>query len=496
MGIRQPTRTGTFFAQAKAGAEQQKEARETLKKPQALGGSAAAGTSMVANTTGALQAATQEVKTAGAETAANVGTAIAGIAPNATSAVYSGTTTPPTPVAALPGDTATVTDVDNAQTTINNEIKSTTDAINALNAQIATANAADAKLLLEQKAKLEKILQDAQDKLTKGNLGQIAGPSTFETEMAKREKVLAEKGGNVGKLAQIFGPRWNAKKYGGLASQIYGKDLEAIQQDAAAGLEEQDRTEERADVAEKDYVEGIASGKLKVAEKLKSEQDKLDFLKKTPQELAAYSKDELKKIFGFEDKTDANGVVTNQIDKLFNFDASGKSTGSKLTATQLALTDRNKALADDLTKIPELRNKAVAKQDAAFEFAKGDVLGTVDNPGIIQTNVNHFNEFVNNLKQDLKQIDDTPKWRRAKGDSTRAWDYGNAINILNDGVKRLENLQNAAELAVKNKDTAQLNRLRNEIQTTSNKLGYDIYKLKFSDGRTRDARIRIKSTDI
>ena len=366
MGIRQPTRTGTFFAQAKAGAEQQKEARETLKKPQALGGSAAAGTAMVANTTGALQTATQEVKTAGAETAANVGTGIAGITPTATSAVYSGTTQPPTPVAALPGDSGTVDDVNKAETTINNEIKATTDAINALNDKIKTANAADAKLLLEQKAKLEKILQDAQDKLTKGNLGQIAGPSTFETEMEKREAVLAEKGGNVGKLATIFGPRWNAKKYGGLSSQIYGKDLEAIQQDAAAGLEEQDRTEERADVAEKDYVEGIASGKLKVAEKLKSEQDKLDFLKKTPQELAAYSKDELKKIFGFEDKTDANGVVTNQIDKLFNFDASGKSTGSKLTATQLALTDRNKTLADDLTKIPELKTKALTRQDEAF----------------------------------------------------------------------------------------------------------------------------------
>lgn len=496
MGIRQPSRTATFFKQAQAGAEAQKEARETLKKPQALGGAAAVGTAMVANTTGAQQQATQEVKTAGADTTAKVGTAIAGIAPTATSTVYSGTNAPSTPVAALPGDTATVADVDAAQTNINNDIKTTTDAINALNAQIATANAADAKLLQEKKAELEKILQDAQDKLTKENLGQIAGPSTFETEMAKREKLLAQEGGNVGKLATIFGPRWNAQKYGGLSSQIYGKDLEAIQEEASAGLEEKARAEGRADVAEKEYKEGIASGKLKVAEKLKSEQAKLDFLKKTPEELSAYSRDELKKIFGFEDKTGANNVTTNQIDKLFNFDDKGKSTGSKVSATQLALTDRNKALADDLTKIPELRNKAVAKQDAAFEFAKGDVLGTVDNPGIIQTNVNHFNEFLNNLKQDLKQIDDTPKWRRAKGDSTRAWDYGNAINILNDGVKRLENLQKAAELAVKNKDTAQLNRLRNEIQTTSNKLGNDIYKLKFSDGRTRDARIRIKSTDI
>ena len=33
MGLRTPSTFGTFSAQAKAGAEQQKEARENLKKP-------------------------------------------------------------------------------------------------------------------------------------------------------------------------------------------------------------------------------------------------------------------------------------------------------------------------------------------------------------------------------------------------------------------------------------------------------------------------------
>ena len=459
MGIRQPSRTATFFKQAQAGAEAQKEARETLKKPQALGGAAAVGTAMVANTTGAQQQATQEVKTAGADTTAKVGTAIAGIAPTATSTVYSGTTTPSTPVAALPGDTATVADVDAAQTNINNEIKNTTDAINALNAQIATANAADAKLLQEKKAELEKILQDAQDKLTKENLGQIAGPSTFETEMAQREKLLAEEGGNVGKLATIFGPRWNAKKYGGLSSQIYGKDLEAIQEEASAGLEEKARAEGRADVAEKEYKEGIASGKLKVAEKLKSEQAKLDFLKKTPEELSAYSRDELKKIFGFEDVKGTDNVVTNQIDKLFNFDATtGKSTGSKLTATQLALTNRNKALADDLTKIPELRNKAAAATTKKLEetyFPK-----------------NEYNQNLPNVIEKARQ--EIIKLPKSTSKRTGSW-YNRSEERINFGEQQKELdtdfnnkmaiIENDLRNAVKNANAAEAKRLSDSIVT-------------------------------
>ena len=507
MGIRQPSRTATFFKQAQAGAEAQKEARETLKKPQALGGAAAVGTAMVANTTGAQKQATQEVKTAGADTTAKVGTAIAGIAPSATSTVYSGTNAPSTPVAALPGDTATVADVDAAQTNINNDIKTTTDAINALNDKIKTANAADAKLLQDQKAALEKILQDAQDKLTKENLGQIAGPSTFETEMAQREKLLAEEGGNVGKLATIFGPRWNAKKYGGLSSQIYGKDLEAIQEEASAGLEEKARAEGRADVAEKEYKEGIASGKLKVAEKLKSEQAKLDFLKKTPEELSAYSRDELKKIFGFEDKTDANKVTTNQIDKLFNFDDKGKSTGSKLTATQLALTDRNKALADNLTKIPELRNKAVAKQEENWKTIDTEITGAQGRGALIGStlkNTSYSASVVNDLAKFIQETKDdrfAQNWNGISKDEALVKGMQNAqaefSKVSTDILKKIDDARknkdsNAVIAHYKELKNAE-SQLTNEIQSRRNQLSHTLNK--YRGGVIDPALSRLNITD-
>lgn len=476
MGIRQPSRTATFFKQAQAGAEAQKEARETLKKPQALGEAAAAGTQMVAATTGAQQQATQQVKTAGADTTAKVGAGIATVAPTATSTVYAGTKAPTgsTPREA-DGAIDTVAEVDTTATNIKNDIKATTDQINAINAQIATANTADAKLLQEKKVELEKILQDAQDKITKENLGQIAGPSTFETEMAQREKLLAEEGGNIAKLRAIFGPRFDSTKYGALSSQIYGKDLEAIQEEAAAGLEEKARTEERADVAEKEYKEGIASGKLKVAEKLKSEQAKLDFLKKTPEELSAYSKDELKKIFGFEDD--------NQINKLFNFDAStGKSTGSKLTATQLALANRNKELADSLAKNELERPKALAREEKEFEKVKGEAFGTPDKTGSIDNNINYLNNKLQAAEKQLNRINSTPEWRRARGDSKRAAEARTAADVLRKGVAELNKLKKDAETAVSEKNKTKLLELQNKIRDQYTNLEREVRKINTQKG--------------
>lgn len=478
MGIRQPTRTGTFFAQAKAGAESQKEARDTLKKPQALGGSAAAGTAMVANTTGVQQSATADVKTAATDMNTAVTTAMK-TPPSATSGVYTAPqpSTVPEPIVS-DGNVNTTDEVTNTSNTLTALIKTTTAEIDALNAKIAAANAEDAKRLQEQKAALEKIVQDAQDKLTKGNLGKIAGPSTFETEMSDREDVLATKGNNVGKLAQIFGPRYNASKYGALGSQIYGKDLEAIQLDAAAGLEEQARAEERADTAEKEYVEGIAANKTKVADKLKSEQAKLDFLKKTPDELAIYSRDELKKIFGFEDVTDSTGVVTNEIDKIFNFDPNtGKSTGTKLTATQLALTARNTSLADKLVKNELEKPKALAKEEEKYNLAYNDIIGSDQNTGMLASGRNAVNQAQGGIDTIAKIISDTKNARFSQNWKGISKDEGLVKGMQSDYAKfqKATNIINAKiENAQKTKDTALLIASYKEYEKLKRQLGVDL----------------------
>lgn len=393
MGIRQPSRTATFFKQAQAGAEAQKEARETLKKPQALGGAAAAGTQMVASTTGAQQKATQEVQTKSGEMIKTV-SADKVTTPTATAGAY--TTADPTklpgatPTSIAPSITTTPNvqyntvkiggmsvkipvpvsnasqNVDNLtanQTAINASIKEVDDAIKKHDDGLQVLSEQDLKALADTKKQLMTQWQTYDDALRKENLGQIAGPSTFETEMQKREQVLATEGQNVGKLRALFGPRFDSERYGALASQIYGKDLEAIQETAAAGLEEQARTEERADVAEKEYVEKLGTTKKSVEEKVKSEQEKIDTLKIGWEALKNRGETltSLTKLFG----SDAEAK------KYFNFDDKGNLISDKRSQVRDALVKKQTDLKTELGKT---ETKLKTEEDRAFNDISGELV--------------------------------------------------------------------------------------------------------------------------
>ena len=227
--------TGAFFKQAQAGAQQQKKAREELKSPgSTLGGAASAGTAMVKAGTAAEQNVAQNVanttETAAKDlTAKDVGTSnqnlastmvaptsTTGTTPTTVSTPSSTTLAAPTIIQSATGDVFTTsTNQNNIQTNITN-IQTELD---NLDEKLKTANAQDAAAINAEKTRLTEELNKYNKMLTEGNLGEIAGPSTYESEMMTRMGLLAnEDVGNIGKLA-AFGGR-NLSKFGGLTSQV------------------------------------------------------------------------------------------------------------------------------------------------------------------------------------------------------------------------------------------------------------------------------------
>jgi len=447
MGLRQPSKTAVFFKQSAAGAQQQKEARDKLKQQtpagqpvQALGGAAAAGTQMVAATTGAQQQATEQVQKTGQEAATNL---VTKVAPSQTATVVSGATDKRTGLSGqntltvASGESGDVGAVEASGTEINTAIKDITDQINKINDDITRVNAADRKVLDDEKNRLNTLLQTYRDKLSKENLGQIAGPSTFETEMSKREKSLATEGQNVGKLRALFGPRFDSSKYGALASQVYGKDLEAIQEAAAAGLEEKQRAEAAADFAEKEYTKKLEAGKKGYESALEKETKKLDILKLSPQELSAYSRKELEDIFG-----------KDQVTKLFEFDKDDKVTGTTVSATRSALEDRRTKLTAEQAKIESEKNKAteIKSKQLSKEYFPKDEFGA-NKPSVIDDALKKIKRLPNSTTKRTgsglgkKEVRISFKGRQQELDTA----LNNKVAALENDLKNAVNKGNATE---------------------------------------------------
>lgn len=408
MGFRQPTATGAFFAQAKAGAEEQKKAREKLQKPQALGGSAAVGTQMVAATTGQQQQASQQVQQAGQQAQKDIQVKPNNLGTSMTSAITP--STPTQPVAEIKMDTGEMGDVGRVEasnTAITKAIDTTTKQISDLDMALQTANAQDRDKIQAEKTRLETVLSGYRDKLTKENLGQIAGPSAFEQQMLEREQLLASEQGNVGKLATLFGrPRG---KYGALESQIYGKDIEAIQEAAKAGLQEKATAEKETDISLESYGEQLKESQKSVESALKKESDKLDILKMSPQELTTYNKQKLTEIFG------------KDVDKLFNFEGD-KPVSTKSTSTKKALEDRLTQLKAESGKYETSKSKAqqVMSNQLKNAYMPVDKFG---NPGesdfnIIKNNINKQGD--EQTKNSIAYLENQLKNAIDKGNSAEA----------------------------------------------------------------------------
>lgn len=357
MGLRTPSRFKTFGAQAQAGAEKQKQARENLMKPgeatkSALGGRASAGTQMVSATTGAQQAATKQMQEQGEQRAEKVDPTKMISGPTATSSVYtSGTPTTPTTPTAVSGTGGDVKATTQVVTTINQNIANIKEQIDQIDNDLKNASAADAKALNDKKTELENILKDYTKKLTEENLGEIADQSTFETEMEEREQVLAQKGNNVGKLAALFGRRGVGDA--ALASQVYGKDLENIQKAAAQGLISKEQAEQAAAEAKTQYIEEGKKLETGVEERAKSESEKIRALTIGYEGLKSegYTDEQIKELFG------------DDFNKYFN-EQDGKIT-DKVSATRKALEDAKKSQEDALkdAELEVIRAQEVETKD-------------------------------------------------------------------------------------------------------------------------------------
>jgi hypothetical protein len=457
MGLRQPSKTGVLFAQAKAGAEQQQQARERLKKPQALGGSAAAGTQMMAASTGAQQQATQEVKTETESAGKNL---VAGNVGTATQTAFAAPSTPaPTVVKVASGETGDVAAVEQSEKDINTNITSITNQLNELNDKLANSTAADAKAITDEKDRLSKLLKDYQDKLSKGNLGQIAGPSDIEQQLAEREELLASEGQRVAKLSSIFGPGWNAQRYGGLASQIYGKDLEALEEQAAAGLEASDLAKRQADVAQEQYTEQLGTSKKAYEESLDTASKKVELLKKTPQELAIYTREELTKLFGAD------------VDKLFKFTSSDPKatvTNSNYSATKAALEQAKSDQDTELAKVEGEKSKAKTKMEENFGKTEKEIFGDVNSKGGIQVMDDSIMQGIRNSDEIVKKITNitnswfASEWEGISRDSSIAEEVSKKSRELKRDLKKRSD---EIELARKNKDTTKMQKLYNDYMT-------------------------------
>lgn len=572
MGLRQPSKTAVFFKQAQAGAEQQKKAREQLKKPQALGGSAAAGTSMVAAQTQAQQGATQQVQQtgqratqelvandaalgsstanyiAGTQTTVPSSAVAAALGSVPSSAVAGGEVKPPetaptqpssgtrtaytggiTGPAGIPeineaqktitdlqakfdklkdtpfytydpsvdvstnvfrqtqamlarnnelreiqtsidtqknkiksfipsveglGQSGDITAVDATATQIQNNIDAITKQRDDINTALTNANVEDTKKLNDEKARLDALLKTYQEKLSKENLGQIAGQSDLEQQLTEREQLLASEGQRVAKLASIFGPGWNARRYGGLSSQIYGKDLEAIQEGAQAGLEKRKAAERAADFAEEEYQTTLETGKKGYEEKIKGAEDRLDILKKTPQELSGYTKDELKKIFN-NDETLVN--------RLFKFDKDGKVVDTKVSETRTALEERLTKLGTEKEKIAGERTTAQNVATQQFDEAKTSIFGSADKPNIVEGFKRSINDLIKQAESKKAGLESVLGWRRESGHSKRTSTLDIARSELSKSLGRINQLEKQARDAEKKQDTKELKRLRIEI---------------------------------
>lgn len=507
MGLRQPSQIATFYKQAASGAEQQKKAREKLKQQtpegqpvQALGGSAAAGTQMVAATTGAQQQATQQVKQKGQDLQAAVsGDKIT--TPTATATAYTGASSNVLGADAVQTSMAdTIKDPSQVQegtqtlkifgknfvipkfvtkdsyesgietltqnqTKIQNSLDVVNDALKKHDEGVGVLSAQDLKNLQSAKEQLMTEWQKFDDAIRKENLGQIGLQSGGEIAMEDRERALAEEGGNIGKLASIFGPRFNARKYGALASQIYGKDLEAIQEAAAAGLKERDVSKQEAGAAEQQYISQLGTSKESVEKKVKTEQDKIDALNLGWEDLKNRGETlaSLAKIFGSE--TEAK--------KYFNFDDKGNLVSDKRSKVREELVTKKDSLTKELEKTTKKVEEQKAKQlDAEFKPLAQNILGTFDSVtgvrkgGTLTKAYENLDKMGNVWTNQLDQYRKAEKewlFRQHKGWSTDKWRIETKINIYNEFRGALANLETKLNQAEKDKDLKTMKDAQNQI---------------------------------
>ena len=493
MGLRTPSRFKTFGAQAQSGAEKQKEARENLMQPgqatkSALGGRASAGTAMVANTTGAQQAATQKVQETQTQATKDLkvdptklGTAtVAAIGgtvkppPATTTSTTSTTDTKPPPVEYSGGLSATdeskkdvttntidtavqsgeVGTIETTITNLSNEITSITNKINEINDQISKATAQDAEKLQAEKDRLIGLRETYIKKREEENLGQIAGQSQEEIDAQKQAILLAQRSpSNVAKLATVFGKR--SAMDPALASQIYGKDLEALQGEAAEALSESERAKIAAGEADEQYVAQLDASKKEYEEQFEDEDRKAKLLGMTPEELKGVTQKEAEELFG-----------KDMADRLFDF-KDGYISDAQLSKTREILQKNLAAKKELKTKAETDKDTAIANKEKQFTDIEKEVFGDVDNPGAISTFKDINQQQLSSISGRLEKVKEVlnSRWRRNWGGISKdSWILNELQQRALDAMKEQTRVRREMETARTTKDTAKMKSLLDQYR--------------------------------
>lgn len=129
-------------------------------------------------------------------------------------------------------------DIDNALT---QEIASMTKKKAGILAAYNSFNKALDDNALKDIAALDTQVKTAQDELASNsttNLAEIGATNALESEALDQSDALTTgNSGNVGFLKSLFGPGYDAGKFGGLDSQIYNKDINQARDDAKANVD-------------------------------------------------------------------------------------------------------------------------------------------------------------------------------------------------------------------------------------------------------------------
>lgn len=463
MGLRQPTKVGAFFAQTAAGTQQQAEARKKLQKPQALGGAASVGTQMVANTAQAQAQETGEVKKQTGAAATDiavrpmVGQKTTEVVTNIGNNAATKGGGPPELKTLVSGDAGDLDATIKSGEEINKNVQLMEKNLASLDTALKTATESDAIAINKEKERLTNLLQEYRDKVSKGNLGEIAGPSEYETLMEEQAMLMGTQGQDIGKLKNIFGPRWDRERYGALESQIYGKDLEALSEEATSAIGERQRSKSEAAAALTGYEEQLGRSKKSYEETLDKKQQAVDILKKTPEELAGYTRKQLEDIYG---KDKANKFFT-----FLNADPNAPVTGTTVSNVKTALSDRLTQQKAEQEKFAGEKEKAKTKMEENFGKTEKEIFGDVNSKGGIEAMDNSIMQGVRNSDEIVRKITKiteswfAKEWEGISRDSSIAAEVSNKSRELR---KELKKKSDEIELARKNKDTTKMQKLYND----------------------------------
>ena len=334
--------------------------------------------------------------------------------------------------------------------TINNNIE-------RINTLLTDASAKDAQKLQAEKDRLTKLRDEYVKKRDEENLGQIAEQSQAEIDAQNQAILLAERGpSNVSKLATVFGKR--SAMDPALASQIYDKDLEALQGEAAAALSESEQSKLAADQADKQYVEQIDASKKAYEEQFEDEDRKAALLAMTPNELKGVTQTEVEELYGKE--------LAN---KLFDF-KDGYVSDTTVSQTRVALDKKLTDLKNSKSKADQAKAKVVERLQN--EFLPKDQFGNPQ-PNAVERLQQALSGVADSFQQNIANMTGYQKQLEnaiSKGDVKKAREIKGKMDtylgetIMSANIERGRRVQQFVERE-KERERSQNNRIINAVAT-------------------------------